>query len=164
MTDLEREFLRDLITAAWPLPVQIGFGAGLLIVYWAWSRLYYAAVDPALRRWLGGALGARVVWVARHGREYDSPLELEPRRYRFHNWTWGIADEANRTVRRDAAALLLSILVVTVIGGMWPVAVFLFVFLQLQALSYVVFLPVCLAVIAIYSIFWSGRHQVAGMR
>jgi VIT1/CCC1 family predicted Fe2+/Mn2+ transporter len=164
MTDLEREFLQNLITAAWPLPMQMAFGAGLVAVYWAWSRFYYAVIDPALRNVVGGVLGAKVVWVPRHSAEYETPLELGFPRNRYHRWTWGIAVPARRTVRNDLAASLLSLLFVTLIGGLWPIAVFLFVFLQLKALSYVVFLPVCLAVIAIYSLFWAGRHEVAGMR
>lgn len=164
MTELEREFLHNLITAAWPLPAQIAFGTGLAAVYWAWSRFYYAVIDPALRNVLGGVLGAKVVWVARHGGEYETPLDLGFPDNRYDHWTWGIAVPAMRTVRNDAAALLLSFLFVTLLGGLWPIAVFLFVFLQLKALSYVVFLPVCVAVIAIYSVFWAGRHEVAGMR
>ena len=164
MTDLERELLHNLVTAAWPLPVQIAFGAGLLAVYWAWSRFYYAVIDPALRNVVSGVLGARVVWVARHSAEYETPLELGFAHNRYHRWTWGIQGEDRRTAGRDAAALLLSFLFVTLLGGLWPIAVFLFVFLQLKALSYVVFLPVCVAVIVIYSLFWAGRHEVAGMR
>jgi hypothetical protein len=164
MTELEREFLHNLITAAWPLEMQIAFGVGLVAIYWAWSRFYYAVLDPALRNVLSGMLGARVVWVARHSAEYQSPLELGLPHNRYHRWTWGIQAEAKRTAGRDLAALLLSFLFVTLLGGLWPVAAFLFVFLQLKALSYVVFLPVCVAVIALYSIFWAGRHEVAGMR
>jgi VIT1/CCC1 family predicted Fe2+/Mn2+ transporter len=164
MTDLERELLHNLVTAAWPLPMQIVFGAGLLAVYWAWSRFYYAVIDPALRNVVGGVLGAKVVWVARYSDEFDTPLEFGFPYNRYHRWTWGIQAESRRTLGRDAAALLLSLLFVTLLGGLWPIAVFLFVFLQLKALSYVVFLPVCLAVLAIYSLFWAGRHEVAGMR
>lgn len=164
MTDLEREFFARLITAAWPLPMQIAFGVAMIAGYWIWSRLYYTAIDTALRRVAGGVLGARVVWVLRHSAEYQTPFELGLNHNRYFRWTWGIAQPERRTLGRDAAAWLLSFLIVTLLGGLWPVAVFLVVFLVWKALSYVVFLPVCLAVIAIYSLFWAGRHQVAGMR
>ena len=164
MTELEHEFLRGLITASWPLAAQIAFGVALVGGYWVWSRLYYAAIDPALRRLVGGMLGARVVWVRRGSASYPSHYELGRESPRIRRWMWGIAPESERTLRNDAATGVLSFFIVTVIGGLWPIALFLFVFLHLKALSYAVFLPVCLAVLAIYSAFWDGRHEVAGMR
>lgn len=160
MTELEHEFLRGLIRAAWPLWAQAAFGVAMVAGYWMWTRVYYAAVDPALRRWLGARLGARVVWVRRGSPEYPDALGHRSRR-RFR-WSWGIDGE--RTLRNDASAATFCFLFVTLLGGLWPVAVFLFVALQLKALSYVVFLPVCLAVIGIYSALWAGRNEVAGMR
>src|SRR5712691_1081695 len=115
MTDLEAELLRRLITATWPLRLQLVFGAVLIGGYWIWTRAYYVAVDPWLRRWLSGVLGTSVVWVLRHSASYQTPLEFgfPPRPYR--RWTWGIEHESERTWSRDAAAMLLSLLFVSVI-------------------------------------------------
>ncbi len=55
-------------------------------------------------------------------------------------------------------------LIVNVACGLCPFALFLWVFLGLKALSYVVFLPVCCALLMIYAIFWTGRYAIAGMR
>jgi VIT1/CCC1 family predicted Fe2+/Mn2+ transporter len=164
MTELEHEFLLGLITAAWPLSAQIAFGVALVAGYWAWSRLYYAAIDPALRRLVGRTLGARVVWVRRGSAAYPSLYEFGQGRSVIRRWMWGIEPASERTLRNDAATGTLSFFIVTIIGGLWPIALFFFVFLYLKALSYVVFLPVCLAVLAIYSRFWDGRHEVQGMR
>lgn len=161
MTETEQEFLAGLVTAAWPLAVQIAFAVGTIGGYWLWSRLFYAAVDPWLRRWLGGKLGARVVWVLRHSASYQTPLELGLVRQRRFRWTWGIEREDQRTLSRDAAASLLCFLVVNLAAGLWPIALFLLVALQLKALSYVVLVPGTVAAIAIYSIFWTGRYPVA---
>lgn len=162
MTELEQEFLQGLVTAAWPFPLQAAFGVALAAGYFLWSRLYFRVLDPALRGRLGRALGARVVWVHRHGGSYPTPLETGFRSYR--RWSWGIEEESRRTLLRDGAAAALSFLCVNVAGGLWPIALFLFVALELRALSYVVLMPVCLAALAIYSVFWSGRYEVAGMR
>lgn len=162
MTDAECALMNGLVTAGWPLAWQIAFGVALLAGYFAWSRIYFRAVDPGLRAWLGRRLGARVVWVQRHGAEYPTPFELTRAQYR--RWSWGIEPEAQRTFGRDGAAAVLCILCVNVLGGLWIPAAFLFVFLGLKAISYVVFLPACVGVIGIYSAFWSGKHEVDGMR
>jgi hypothetical protein len=162
MTELEQEFLDGLVTAAWPFPLQVVFGVALAAGYFLWSRLYFRALDPALRGRLGRALGARVVWVHRHSASYPTPLETGFRSYR--RWSWGIEEERERTLLRDGAAAALSVVCVNLVGGLWPIAVFLFVALELRALSYVVLMPVCLAALVIYSVFWSGRYEAAGMR
>lgn len=162
MTEPEQEFLDGLVTAAWPFPWQVAFGVALAAGYFIWSRLYFRALDPALRGRVGRALGARVVWVLRHSGSYPTPLETGFRSYQ--RWSCGIADESERTLLRDGAVAALSVVCVNLVGGLCPIAVFLFVALELRALSYVVLMPVCLAAIFIYSVFWSGRYEVAGMR
>ena len=162
MTDLERQFMERLITAAWPLHLQIAFAVAEVVGYFIWSRLYFRVLDQPLRSQIGRALGVSIIWVLRHSSSYQTPFESGFSRY--HRWSWGIEAESERTLLRDGAVAMLSFLCVNVFGGLWPIAIFLFVFLGLDALSYVVFIPVCIAVIAIYSVFWSGRYEVAGMR
>jgi hypothetical protein len=160
VTDAERELLDRLIAAAWPLPWQAALGCALAAGYLAWSRLYYAALDPRLRRAVGGAVGARVVWVRRHSADYPTPFELGGVR-RPPRWSWGIAAEGERSWGRDAAVSLLCVLLVNVAAGLWPAALVLYAFAGARVLSYAVFLPTCLAAIAIYSVFWTGRYAVA---
>ena len=164
MTDAERELLRGLIAAAWGLPAQVACGLAIVVGYWMWSRWFFAAIDPVLRHWLGARVGVRIGWVPRGSRAYPNPLDFEPAPRRWYVWTWGIPAEGERTLARDTLVLLLSILFVTVLGGLWPVAVFFFVSFQLKLLSYVVFLPACLLVVGIYGVYWSGRYRVAGER
>jgi hypothetical protein len=156
MTEPESELLRALITARWSLPAQVVFGIGMVAGYWLWARLFYAAVDPVLRRWVSGWLGAPVVWVLRGSRAYPDTLGRTGHR----RWGWGVP--AARTARNDAVAWTLSFLFVTVLAGLWPVAVFFLVALWWKALSYVVFFPTCLALVTLYGIFWAGRFPVAG--
>jgi len=162
MTELEGQLLDQLITAAWPLRLQVAFAVVLVAGYFLWSRLYYRSVDRRLRSAVGRRLGARIIWVPRHSGSYQTPFETGFARY--HRWTWGIEAEHDRTFLRDGLVALLTLVIVNVLGGLWPIAIFLWVFLGLEALAYVVFLPLCVALIAIYSIFWSGRYQVSGMR
>ncbi len=162
MTDLERRFLDQLTTAAWPLWFQVAFALVLVAGYLIWSRLYYHVVDQILRIRIGGSLGVDIIWVRRHSRSYPTPFESGWARYQ--QWSWGIAAEHERTFLRDDLVAALSLLVVNVLAGLWPIAIFLFVFLGLKALSYVVFLPLCVAMLAIYAVFWSGKYEVAGMR
>jgi hypothetical protein len=89
-------------------------------------------------------------------------LLWERTHYRY--WSWGIAAPAERTLLRDGLTCLLSVLIVNGAGGLWPFALFLWLFLGLKALSSVVFLPVCWALLVIYAIFWTGRYEIAGMR
>lgn len=158
MTDGERELLRGLFAAAWGLPAQIACALAIVAGYWLWSRWFYAVLDPALRHRLGARLGVRIGWVPRGSGRYPDPLEFDPAPGRWYAWTWGIPAPEERTVARDTLVLLFSILVVTVLGGLWPVAVFFYVALELKGLSYVVFLPASLAVVGIYGAHWSGRR------
>ena len=151
-----------LTEAGLPLAAQVALGVGLVAGYWVWSRAYYRLLDPALRGAVGRMLGVPIAWVLRHDASYETPFEMVRTPYR--RWTWGIPDVTRRTFLRDGAVAFLSLLLVNVLAGVWPAALFLYLFLGPQLLSYVVFLPACLAVIGIYSTFWSGRYEVPGMR
>jgi hypothetical protein len=162
MTDAEQELVRSLTRGAWPLGWQAVLAVVAVAGYWLWSRAYYRVVDPGMRRRVGRALGAAVVWVPRHTAEYQTPIESGFTRGR--RWTWGIAAERERTATRDAAALALCVLVVNLAAGLWPVAVTLYLTLWRYPLSALLLIPVLTAVIAIYSVFWTGRYEVRGMR
>lgn len=165
MTDAEAQLLQNLFSAAWSLPTQVAAGALQVIGYFVWSRTYHRRVDPALRDWAGRCLGAPVVWVRRHTHEYDTPFELAfLGMNRYARWTWGIQNPARRTFLRDATAYALGVLCVNGIAGTWPVAALLYLALSVHALSYVVFFPACVLNIALYSVFFSGLHEVDGMR
>jgi hypothetical protein len=164
MTDLEHQFLKQLITAAWPLYWQIAFALGLMISYYGWSIVFYRLVDASWRSFIGRALGVRLIWVLRHSNSYQTSFELGLIPTRYYRWSWGIEMEHQRTFLRDGAVWLLSLLMVNVLSSLWPMAIFYYVFISLQALSYLVFLPTCIAMIIIYAAFWSGRYEVKGMR
>lgn len=161
-TELETQLVQRLITAAWPLPMQLVFGIALIGGYWHWSRRFYRTMDPVLRRMLGRRVGATIVWVQRGSRTYPSPLPVEPST--FWHWSWGIAEPSHRTFGRDGLVLLLMVLCVTIGAGAWPLPVLLVVFVGLKALSYVVFLPTILALLVIYAIYWSGRYELRDMQ
>ncbi|HEX8394577.1 MAG TPA: hypothetical protein VF665_19680 [Longimicrobium sp.] len=160
MTDAERELLRNLTAGALPLWLQIAAGAGLVVLFRLWPRLYYGVLDSPLRTAVGRMIGADVVWVPRNSAAYPTPAQWEPE---WTLWTWGIADPAARTFARDVAAWLLSILLVNGVAGLWPGAVLYALFVPLRALSYVVFFPACIAFLFFYAAFWSGRREIAGM-
>ena len=162
MTDLERELLVRLISAAWPFHVQVVFALATVIGYFLWSRLYFRAVDPLVRARVGHALGVHVIWVLRHSADYQTAFESGLERY--YQWSWGIEAEHQRTFLRDGAVAILGFLIVSVLAGLTPIAVFLVATLGFNALSGVLFIPACVATLAIYAIFWSGRYEVSGMR
>ncbi|PLS82906.1 MAG: hypothetical protein CYG59_02690 [Chloroflexi bacterium] len=162
MTDLERSLVESLITAASPLYWQLIFAVALVVGYFFWSRLYFQVLDPAVRDRIGAALGLKLIWVLRHSASYQTAFEWGSVRY--HRWSWGIALEHQRTFLRDGLVVVLSLVCVNIIAGLWPLAVFLVVALELKALAYVTFFPTCCAMLALYAIFWSGRYEVAGMR
>jgi|GEM_PF-6906969 len=162
MTDPEQQLIAQLITASWPLRWQIIFALAIVGGYFIWSQLYFRVVDPVVRAYISRMLGLQIIWVLRHSSSYPTAFEFGFERY--HRWSWGIATESQRTFLRDGMTMMLSLLWVNILAGLWPVAVFLLVSLGLQALSYIVFLPTCVATLAIYAIFWSGRYEVTGMR
>jgi hypothetical protein len=162
MTELDGQLLENLIVATLPLAWQVALGALLVMGAWMWARLYYRRVDPLVRASVGRLLGTRIIWVLRNSSSYETPFLWERTHYRY--WSWGVAAPADRTLLRDGLTVLLSVLIVNVACGLWPCALFLWVFLGLKALSYVVFLPVCCALLVISSIFWTGRYEITGMR
>jgi hypothetical protein len=162
MTDIERQFLTGLITAAWPFPWQVMGALTTAIGYFIWSRFYFRVFDRLVRAYVGQVFGTQIIWVLRHSQSYQTSFESGFARY--PRWSWGIEREHERTFLRDGAVVVLSFLLVNLLGGLWPVAVFLFMALGLDALSYIIFLPTCIATLAIYGIFWSGRYEVTGMR
>ncbi len=162
MTEHERLLLQKLVAASCPLPFQLLGGLAFVTLYWSWSQTFYRAVDPRLREWIGRRVGARVVWVLRRSKYYRTLFDFNgyPR---YAYWSWGIAAEADRTFFRDALVAISSLVLVNGAAAIWPIALLLLAGLWLRALSYVVFVPCLLAGMAIYSIFWDGRREVAGM-
>ena len=161
MTDAEATFVAALTQAAWPLPLQLLSAAAFVIGYWVWSRHAYAAVDRAVRAWLGQRLGVAVVWVPRNTAEYATPFYY---RGRYRRWSWGIAAEADRTFTADGVVATASVVVVNIVAGAVPLAAPLYAAVSSGVWSYVVLLPASVAVIAIYSVYWSGHYRVAWMR
>jgi hypothetical protein len=165
MTELEDKFLQGLITAVWPLYLQVAFAVGISVIYYFWSILFYRVFDVSLRSFIGHALHVRIIWVLRHSSNYhQTQFEFGVTPTRYRRWTWGIEMEDKRTFFRDGAVSMLSLLVVNILAGLWPIAVFFYVFISLKALSYVVFLPSCIVLLIIYSTFWAGRHKLKGMQ
>ena len=162
MTELEHQFIRQLTTAAWPLPWQIAFGVVMVMGYVGWSRLYFRVLDRGVRARIGRVLGVHIRWVQRHSASYQTPFETGFERY--HAWSWGIEEERQRTFLRDGLVASLCFVVVNLAFGLWPVAIFFLVSLGLRALSAIILIPAIVAVVAIYAVFWAGRYEVAGMR
>lgn len=162
MDEPERELLANLIRAGWPLGPQVAVGAGIVVGDWLWCRMYFVAVDPVVRAMVGRLVGARVVWVMRDSASYPTPFEWK--RSTWHQWTWGVQDEARRTFFRDGAVLLLCGLLVNVLAGAPPVLLVVYLFAWAKLISYAVFFPTVIAAMTLYSIFFSGRREIHGMR
>ncbi len=141
------------------LAPQIVFAIGWTMGYVIWSRAYYRILDPYLRRRASELLGVPIVWALRQG-THNRPLGFGPL---YDTWAWYIPDEHARTVAKDTMVYVLWLVAVPVLGGLWPVAVLLLVFLGTSFLSPLVALPLLFAIIPIYSIYWSGRYELAGM-
>lgn len=161
MTELEHQLIRQLISAALPFPLQIAVALGLVVGYLSWSGLYFRVLDRRVRTHIGRALGVRVRWVRRGSASYQTPYELDSQRH--FRWSWGIEDERQRTLLRDGLVATLCFVVVNLVGGLLPVAIFFLVTLWFRALSAVLLIPAIAAVLAIYTVFWSGRYEVTGM-
>jgi hypothetical protein len=142
----------------WLLP-QIAFTIGWTAGYVFWSRVYYRSVDPLLRMLIGAWLGVRISWVYRHGTQ-GVPLRFGPR---YAMWTWGTTDPQARGIGRESLVYLIYIIVVPLLCGLWPVALLLLIMVGTRWLHPLVVLPLVFLVIPIYSIYWTGRYQVAGM-
>ena len=162
MTDLEHQLMRQLITAAWPLPWQIAFAVTMVGGYGYWSRLYFRTLDRRVRMYIGQRLGVHIRWVQRHTAGYQTPFASGLERYFL--WSWGIEEEHRRTVLRDGLVASLCFVVVNLASGLWPLVIFFLVALQLKALSALIFIPALVAVVGMYAVFWAGRYEVAGMR
>ena len=143
------------------LIAQMVFGLGYVAVYILWSRLYYRLVDPVIRARIGELLGAKIIWVHRRGDPSGSEWNF---RLRYNTWSWAIADERQRGTLKDGLIYVLWLLLVLVVFGLWPFTLFLFVFFGADFLHALVALPLLFITIPIYSIYWAGRYEVAGMR
>ncbi len=152
------EFIDRLVGP--PLVPQLVFAVGYVLGYVLWSRAFYRKVDPWLRRRVGDIVGARLVWVMRKGSLYASPMSFQ---LPYNTWSWGIKDPKLRTIFRDGLAYILTLLLVYVLAGMLPAAIFLLVFLYGHLLGVAVGLPLLVATIVIYSTFWSGWGRRRGM-
>jgi hypothetical protein len=137
---------------------QLAFAIVWTVGYVVWSLLYYRVLDPPIRRAVGAIVGTRVEWVYRRGSLYASPLSFT---LPYSRWSWGAAD---RPSAKDAIVYVLCIVLVFVLAGAWPVAVLLAALFS-KWLNPFVALPLLFLAIPIYSIWWSGRYDVArGMR
>jgi ABC-type sugar transport system permease subunit len=140
---------------------QLAFAIGYVAVYLWWSRAYYRVVDPWIRERIGRRLGVKIVWIFRKGNPSGEPLSFRPR---YSAWSWGVQDDGGRTLLKDGLVYVLSIIVVSVVCGLWPAALFFAVFLGTHFLHGLVALPLVFITIPIYAIYWSGRYEQAGMR
>ncbi len=143
------------------LGLHVLAGIGYLVGSMLWPRFYYRRVDPALREWLGNKLGVRVVWAHRKGGLHRGPLWFGPT---YDTWAWSIGGEEEITSAKDGLVYTLWLLLVPVLAGLLPVAVFLIAFLGLGFPSFWVAYPLLFLTIPIYTRYWSGRYEVPGMR
>ena len=148
-----------------PMSVSIGaevvFGAGYLVGSVLWPRLYYGRLDPVVRRWLGDHLGVQIVWAVRQGGFHRGPLWFGPL---YDTWCWCIEGGERRTIIQEVVVNAAWLLLVPVICGLWPVAVFLSAFLIADVLSILIAYPLLFLNIPIYTRYWGGKYEVPGMQ
>lgn len=146
------------VTDGGPLWAQVSFAVAWVVVYTLWAGVYYRAVDPALRRALGGWAGEPVHWVLRRGRQRGGDRYFAPR---YDTWTWGLAPREGRPLVVDVVLYALSVLTVYVVAALWPVAVLYGVAFHLRLLSPPFVLVLFFLVIPLCTRFWSGRWHPA---
>ena len=145
-----------------PLWAQIAFAVVWTVTYALWARVYFHAVDPALRRRLGGWAGEPVQWVLRRGTQRGANIYFSPR---YDTWTWGLAPRDDRPLVKDWLLYALSVVTVYVAAALWPVAVLYGVAFHLDLLSPPFVLVLFFLVIPLYTRFWRAdwhtAHRVA---
>ena len=143
------------------LGVQITLGLGYVVGSILWPRFYYPRLDPALRGWLGDKLGVRIVWAIRPGGFNKGPLWFGPL---YDTWAWSIEGGQQRTMLQEALVYTAWVVLVPVLCGLGPVALFLAAFLAAEGPSILVAYPLLFLTIPIYARYWSGKYEVPGMR
>jgi len=138
---------------------QMIFAVAWTAGYVAWSLLYYRVFDRVVRNAVGALVGTRVVWVYRKGSLYASPLSFT---LPYSRWSWGAADRESAR-GKDAVVYILCVVLVYVVAATWPVAILLGALFS-KWLHPLIALPLLFLAIPIYSIWWSGRYEVRGMR
>jgi hypothetical protein len=146
------------VSAGGPLWAQGAFAVVWVAAYALWAGVYFRAVDPALRRALGGWAREPVHWVLRRGRQGGGDRYLAPR---YDTWTWGLAPRDDRPLVADAGLYALSVVTVYVVAALWPVAVLYGVAFHLRLLSPPFVLVLFFLVIPLYMRFWSDRWHAA---
>jgi hypothetical protein len=144
-----------------PIGVQITLGLGYVVGSILWPRLYYRRLDPVLRGWLGDKLGVRIVWAIRQGGFNKGPLWFGPL---YDTWAWSIESDQPRTILQEVIVYIAWVLLVPVLCGLWPVAVFLIGVLAAEVPSILIAYPLLFLTIPIYARYWSGKYEVPGMR
>ena len=130
---------------------QLSLAAAWAIGYVGWAHLYYGVLDPAIRDRVGAALGVRVVWT------YDARQYFQQGRYR--KWRWGVAGApADHVTFHEFLVHLSCLAIVTVVAGLWPVAL-LYVALVRQWAEPMTLYACVLVAIPIFSIYWAGRYR-----
>lgn len=142
------------------LVVQIVAALLWVAAYVIWARLYYAAIDPRLRRRLGRWVNGEVIWLYRRGSLYASPSSFRLPR---STWSWGLAGDRENAPLRDGIVYAAYLLCVPVIAGLWLIAVLSYAALWRHALSAVVVLPLYFLIIPLYVRYWGGQHPAPGM-
>lgn len=145
-------------TSGGPLWAQIAFAVAWTVTYALWARVYFRRVDPALRRAVGGWAGEPVHWVLRRGAQRGGNTYFSPR---YDTWSWGVAPREGRPLGKDVLLYALSVLVVYVVAGLWPVAVLYGVAFHLPLLSPPFVLLLFFLVIPLSTHFWSARWHTA---
>jgi len=144
-----------------PIGVQITLGLGYVVGSILWPHVYYGRLDPVLRGWLGDKLGVRIVWAIRQGGFNKGPLWFGPL---YDTWAWSIEGEQQRKFFQEFIVYTASLMLVPVLCGLWPVAVFLGAFLAAEVPSILVAYPLLFLTIPIYARYWSGKYEMLGMR
>ena len=141
------------------LVAQIAAALSWIAAYMIWARVFYAVIDPMLRRRLGAWVNADVIWLYRRGSLYASPSSFRLRR---STWSWGLGADRENAPLRDGIVYVAYVICVPVIAGLWLIALLSYFALWRHALSAVVVLPLFFLIIPLYMRYWSGQHSAPG--
>lgn len=131
--------------------VQLSLAAAWAAGYVCWTFFYHRVLDPVIRRRVGDMLGVEIVWAC-DARQYFQ-------RGRYKRWHWGVADApVDRVVFTEFIVRMLCLAFVTVLAGLWPIALLYVALVRRWASPLTLYACVLLA-IPMFSVYWGGRFR-----
>ena len=140
------------------LVLDAALGVAWIVGYVLWSRRYWRAIDPWVRRRVGRWVGAEIVWEYRErnsGRAFDF-------RPRWGGWQWGVAGGRDGALLQ-AGAVRIANVVVMLVAGLWPIALLLYATAWARVIAAVVAYPLFFLIAPLYVRYWHGDYGVRHM-